>query len=127
MSIYENSDVQQLVEIRESLFNLLERKLNGAFSTSGSAQLNEAIRSRTRDLRANVLCARPGYGLRKDLEALDASVSRLGHLLESDDKGSMNEILTRLRFRFDVWFERIEQEAAEATQGGFQAELTGLS
>ena len=114
MSIYENPDVKQLVEIRESLFSLLDRKINGVFSKATSSNLNRAIRSRTRALKANPLYGTSGNDLKIELGVLDLSVSRVIQFFGCDDDKRVLEItMTNLRGHFDLWFEKVQVEAVQ--------------
>ena len=112
MSVYENPDFKQLVEIRESVFSLLDRKINGVFSKATSSNLNRAIRSRTRALKANPLYGTSGNELQLELGVLDLSVSRVIHFFGCDDDRRVLEIITaNLRGHFDVWFKKLQDEA----------------
>lgn len=93
MSVEENSNVQQLVEIHESLFSLLNRKVNGAISTATSSHLNKAIQSRIRALQASPLYDTSGKTLKKELETLDVNISRLERCLGGDNKKMMETTL----------------------------------
>ena len=108
MSAHQDPDVQQFVEIRDFLFSLLDRTINGATSSN----LNEAIRSRIRALQANPLYSKPwAYGLRNELDSSDGYMSRSRIFSRSNDKQIMEKRLDDLRYYFGV-FERLRQEAA---------------
>ena len=111
MSVYANN-VQQLVEIRESLFSPPDRKILVDFSIATSSYLNQAIQLRIRALKANPLYGTSGDDFKIELVVLSLSVSRVIHFIRCDnDRRVLKITMTNLHGHFDVWFENLQDEA----------------
>ena len=104
---------QNLLEIRDSLLHLLDRKVNGPRDASIASQLNGAIRIRVKHLRANALySAGIDDVFEADLYKLDYRISRFGHFFNRGNQDLFAESRNVLEVHLYNLVEWIEDEVS---------------
>ena len=118
MSIRADPTFQDLLEIRDSLLHLLDRRIEGPPKILAPPQLNEAIRIRIKDLGANALCsAGTDSSFEEDLYMLDYKDSGFGCILNRGIRDCSPNLRKGFGAIWTLWWSGLKSRLCKKGEG----------